>query len=570
MDLQKVFKTIKTSDNVPDINISHITHDSRKLKEWRDCLFVAVNGLDFDGHKFIGDAYQAGCRNFLVNSDRPVSPTSQGGQDELMNKYTDANFIYVSDTQKALPIIAKNFYNDPSSKLKLIGITGTNGKTTTAFAVFSCLQKLGKKVGLIGTIEYRIDSKIIPAPNTTPDALFLNELMDQMVKSGVEYLVMEVSSHALSLHRVDGLNFDVVAFTNFTQDHLDYHKTMDEYLQAKLRIFDLLVQSKKDNKIAIVNRDIRELRVKNYELRNDDNVGVPLVGTRNAGQNYMELSPLTGDHQLGWQFGQPQGCAPTNKIALRTTSLQDSDADYYVSKIDTSIFASAFAPAGAMADKKATTDKFIDVSEFILNTSAGNVSINIAMTGNCNVYNFTMAFAILSELGFAGKDIAQKLSGIEVKGRMESVKNNKGIGIIIDYAHTPDGLENLLNTIHEIVEPNKKIITVFGAGGDRDKTKRPLMGEIASKLSDFIIITSDNPRTEDPMVIIEDIKTGINDGRENCKVIEDRAEAIKQALLWAKKGDIIVIAGKGHEDYQIIGKEKHYFSDKKIICKLLS
>ncbi|TRZ77335.1 UDP-N-acetylmuramoyl-L-alanyl-D-glutamate--2,6-diaminopimelate ligase [bacterium] len=508
MKLIEILKDVEIDSNIPDINIRIITHDSRKLKEGRDCLFVAVNGLDFDGHKFIDDAYNSGCRNFLVCSNR---------QDNLVHKYSDANFISVEDTQKALPIIAKNFYNNPSSKLKLVGITGTNGKTTTAFAVCSCLQKLGKKVGLIGTIEYRICDKIIPALNTTPDALFLNELMDQMVKSGVEYLVMEVSSHALSLHRVDGLNFDVTAFTNFTQDHLDYHKTMDEYLQAKLKLFDLLVRSNKDNKIAIVNRDIEGLRIKNQELR-----------IKKQRRSY-----------------------PT--VSFKITSLQDSVADYYANKIGTSIFA------------KATTDRPIDVSKFILSTSSGNVQIKIAMAGKFNVYNFMMAFAILSELGFAKNDIARELSGIKVKGRMESVENERDIGVIIDYAHTPDGLENLLNTVREIVEPNKKIITVFGAGGDRDKTKRPLMGEIASKLSDYIVITSDNPRTENPMSIIEDIKTGIDEGRENCKVIEDRAEAIKQALLWAEKGDIIVIAGKGHEDYQIIGKKKYDFSDKKII-----
>jgi len=499
MKLRDILKDVEADGKDLNINIKSITHDSRKLKNTeRDCLFVAVNGLDFDGHKFVGDAYKSGCRNFLTDSDK---------QNKLSSKYPDANFISVPDTQKVLPIIAKNFYNNPSSKLKLIGITGTNGKTTTAFAVFSCLQKLGKKVGMIGTIEYRICDKIIPAPNTTPDALSLNELIDQMAKSGVEYLVMEVSSHALSLHRVDGLNFDIAAFTNFTQDHLDYHKTMEKYLQAKIEIFNLLARSSKGEKVAVINADIKELRIMNYELR---------------------MTERRQDH---------------SSVFFRTTSLKNPDTDYFANNIKTDIKG----------------------SRFVLNMPTGNVPIEIAMAGKPNVYNFTMAFAILSELGFSKNDIAAKLSDIKVKGRMETVANDRGIGVIIDYAHTPDGLENLLNTVHEIVEPNKKIITVFGAGGDRDKTKRPLMGKIASKLSDFIVITSDNPRTENPMSIIEDIKTGIDKDYKNYEIIEDRKNAIKQALLWATKGDIIVIAGKGHEEYQIIGKEKHCFSDKKII-----
>jgi len=486
MDLRKILNSVDADNSFSNANITSVSHDSRKLEDGRDCLFVAVNGLDFDGHKFIGDAYDFGCENFLVNNNR---------QDELTNKYPDANFISVADTQKVLPIIAKNFYGDPSSKMKVIGITGTNGKTTTAFAVFSCLRKLGKKVGLIGTIEYRICDKVISAPNTTPDALFLNELMDQMINGGVEYLVMEVSSHALSLHRVDGLNFDVVAFTNFTQDHLDYHKNMDDYLRAKLKIFDILAESREKKKTAIVNGDMNQFQISN------------------------------------------------NEIIFKTTSLKNSDADYYANKIKTSV----------------------EGSQFVLNTSSGNVQMKIAMPGQLNVYNFTMAFAILTELGFTKRNIAKNLEDIKVKGRMETVENNKGIGVIIDYAHTPDGLENLLRTIREIVEPNKKIITVFGAGGDRDKTKRPLMGKIASELSDDIVITSDNPRTEEPIKIIKDIKTGISDSCKDCKVMEDREKAIKYALTRAKKGDIVVIAGKGHEEYQIIGSLKKEFSDRKIV-----
>jgi len=484
MYLSKIFKDIKTDDILLDINIQNITHDSRK-DIGGNFLFIAIDGLDFDGHKFIENAYQKGGRYFVVNKSR---------EKEFKEKFPDAFFIAVENTQKALPIIVNNFYGDSSSKMKIIGITGTNGKTTTAFAVYSVLRKLGKKAGLIGTIEHRINDEIRPALNTTPDALCLNQLMTEMVEKGVEYLVMEVSSHALALGRVDGINFDIAAFTNFTQDHLDYHKTMEEYLLAKLKIFDLLKESEKNKKIAILNKE---------------------------GEQFSCIVEYI--NKIGG-------------INFKTVSLQDDKADYYANDINT----------------------MVDFSRFNLN----DVPIKISMAGEYNVYNFTMAMAILSELDIDIDDIADYLSDIKVKGRMESIPNNKGIGVIVDYAHTPDGLENLLNAVYKIKKPENKIITVFGAGGDRDKTKRSKMGEIASKLSDYIIITSDNPRTEDPEKIIRDIENGIDKNNCEYEVIIDRRKAIEQALKKAKKGDIVVIAGKGHEGYQIIGKEKSHFSDK--------
>lgn len=485
MRLKKVLKNIKISSGIPDVEIANISNDSREIGA--DSLFIALSGYETDRHDYIGDAYSKGCRFFVVDENR---------RDEFEKKYPEGKFIGVAESKKSLSIIAKNFYGDPSNKIKLIGITGTNGKTTTAFAVYSILRKLGKSAGLIGTIEYRINDEIRPAINTTPDALHLNKLMAEMVDKKVEYLVMEVSSHALSLGRVEGLNFDIAGFTNFTQDHLDYHKTMDEYFSAKLKIFDILAQSNKNHRVAILNKDSdRFEEIKNYARK----------------------------------FGG---------IKLKTISLRDPSADYFAGDIRT-------AP---------------DKSEFKINGD----SAEIAMIGRPNIYNFTFAAAIVSELDFPLKSAVENMGDIKVRGRMETVENNRGINVVIDYAHTPDGLENLLLTLRDVIEPGKKLISVFGCGGDRDKSKRPKMGKIAGKLSDFAIITSDNPRSEDPMSIIEDIEMGFDDNSCQYEVIADRAEAIKKALEKAREGDIVAIAGKGHEDYQIIGKEKLHFSDKEI------
>lgn len=508
MRLKEILRNIKTASEIADVEISNISNDSREIGA--DSLFIALSGYETDRHEYIGDAYSKGCRFFVVDERR---------RDEFEKKYPEGKFLGIASrgTKFCAPTIAKNFYGDPSSKIKLIGITGTNGKTTTAFAVYSILRKLGKSAGLIGTIEYRINDEIRPAINTTPDALHLNKLMAEMADKKVEYLVMEVSSHALSLGRVEGLNFDIAGFTNFTQDHLDYHKTMDEYFSAKLKIFDILAQSNKNPKVAIVNKDSDRF------------------------EEIFKHALLCRDVALQHLYAMP-----IRPYKVKTISLRDPSADYFAGDIKT-------AP---------------DKSEFKINGD----SAEIAMIGRPNIYNFTFASAIISELRankpFAPtQDAIKKMRDIKVRGRMETVENNRGITVVIDYAHTPDGIENLLLTLRDVIEPDKKLISVFGCGGDRDKSKRPKMGKIAEKLSDFVIITSDNPRSEDPMSIIEDIEMGFDDNSCQYEVIADRAEAIKRALEKARSGDIIAIAGKGHEDYQIIGKEKLHFSDKEIVAQ---
>jgi len=483
MKLSQILKNIQISGEIPNVEITNISNDSRDIGN--NNLFIAFSGYEIDRHEYISDAYKKNCRFFAVGKNR---------KREFKKQYPDANFIEINNPQKALPVIAKNFYGDPSNKLKLIGITGTNGKTTTAFTVYSILRKLGKSAGLIGTIEYRINDDVRPAINTTPDTLHLNKLMAEMADKKVEYLIMEVSSHALSLGRAGELNFSMVGFTNFTQDHLDYHKTMDEYFKTKLKIFDLLAHSKKLNKIAIANKD---------------------------SNRFEEIEQYAGKFK---------------NIKLKTISLRDPSADYFSNNIQTAPNRSSFKING--------------------------IGARTVMIGKPNIYNFTFAIAIISELGLSIDNAIKKMSNIKVKGRMETVENNRDINIVIDYAHTPDGLENLLSTLRDIVAPGKKIITVFGCGGDRDKSKRPKMGKAAGNLSDYVIITSDNPRTEDAISIIEDIEMGFDANCCQYEVIADRREAIKKALEKALPGDIVALAGKGHEDYQIIGKEKLHFSDK--------
>ncbi len=410
--------------------------------------------------------------------------------------------------------------------MKLGGITGTSGKTTTAFIVYTVLRKLGKNTGLIGTIEYRINDEVIPATNTTPDILFLNRLMAQMVEKGVEYLIMEVSSHSLALGRVAGLNFDIAAFTSFSQDHLDFHKTMEEYLLAKLKIFDLLNKSIKPGKIIIVNREIDRF---------------------NKIEDYSRQFP---------------------EIKFKTFSIKDKNSDYYSRVIKLNSEGSAFQLNKVSAELRGINPKSRSLP-WLRGMLVKN-KINISMMGITNVYNFTLASAILMEFGLKLRDFKEYLQNIQIKGRMENVPTNKGFSVIIDYAHKPDALEKLLFTVREIIKEKGRIITVFGCGGDRDKIKRPIMGKIAGKLSDTIIITSDNPRTEDPFLIIKEIEAGLREsGNKNYFIEENRAKAISLTLSLAGKDDVVIIAGKGHEDYQILGKTKIHFSDREEVEKLL-
>ena len=481
MHLHHILRNIALPDDLPaDAEISALENDSRSAGP--DTLFVAASGYTGNSRDFIPDAYSRGCRTFVVDSE--FAP-------DLHAKFPAADFIPVADIRHALAYSAKNFYGDPSARMRLIGITGTNGKTTTAFTAYSILRKLGVRAGLIGTIEYRINDRIVPATNTTPDILALNRLFAEMAAEGVEYVIMEVSSHSLALGRVLGIEFDTMAFTNFTQDHLDFHGTMENYLCEKLKIFDLLHTSVKTDKSALINLDM------------------PV---------FPEIKAYSGSRG-GYEF--------------KTYSIRDTRADYY----------------------SRVTDLNPRYTRFELN----GVPLEIGMIGDPNVYNFTLAAAILMGHGFALDSFSGLLKTIHTRGRMERVHTEGGVDIFIDYAHSPDGLINLLQTMRKVVPPGGRVITLFGAGGDRDKTKRPLMGQAASEYSDIVIVTSDNPRTEAPAAIIEDILPGVTGAHE---VIPGRREAIRHAIDIARPKDIIVLAGKGHEDYQILGKIKHHFSDR--------
>ena len=462
-----------------DIEIKGISFDSHKTE--KGDLFVAVKGVQTDGHQFIENAVQKGAVAVLAEN-----------VDTIIN--TSVSILQSNDTSKALSFVASEFYDNPSEKLKLIGIAGTNGKTTTATLLYKYFRKANYKVGLISTVKNYINDKEIDADYTTPDALTFNKLLKQMCDAGCNYCFAEVSSHAVHQNRTASLHFAGGVFTNITHDHLDYHKTFAEYLKVKKQFFDNLPKSS----FALVNID-------------DKNGRTMLQNTE----------------------------AETHTYALKNF------ADY--------------------------KGKILEMHLGGTLMSINNIEFWSLLTGTFNAYNLTAVFATAVLTGQPSEDVLRILSSLKpVKGRFETVKH-KGITAIIDYAHTPDALEKVLKAIHEIKSENQKIITVVGAGGNRDKTKRPLMAQIANIASDKVILTSDNPRDEDPELILEDMLTGI---KENEKIglvkITDRKDAIKVASIFAQKGDIILIAGKGHEDYQIIKGKKYHFDDKEIIENFLN
>ncbi len=456
-----------------DVEITSITNDSRKVKE--GTLFFCIRGFNVDGHKFAAAAAQAGAA--AVVSDHNVGVDCQ---------------VIVNDTRTAYAKACSEFFGNPKDKLKLIGITGTNGKTTTAFLIKSMLEKMGKKTGIIGTVHNMAGDNIIPSDNTTPDAYELHRLFDLMVKEGCEYAVMEVSSHALDQKRVEGLRFSAGVFTNLTQDHLDYHVTMENYVAAKRKLFNIC-------EVAVINGDDK------YAADMQKGVSCPVI----------------------------------------TFGVSDS-ANYFATDVE-------YHPRG---------------TQFKLNGVAASAEVVTQTPGRFSVYNAMGSACALVALGFDFKDVCASLSEAKgVIGRAEVVPTGRDFTVLIDYAHTPDGVENILSTVNEI--KRGRLVTLFGCGGDRDKTKRPIMGRIASELSDFVIVTSDNPRTESPSAIINDIMVGVNEGKTPYVVIENRAEAIAYAIKNAKKDDVIVLAGKGHETYQIIGKEKKDFDERVIVAQAL-
>lgn len=460
------------------IKINNLIFDSRKVG--KDDLFVAIKGAASDGHQFIDKAIENGASTIVCE----VKPK------QLKE---GINYIVVDDSHKTLSVLANNFYGQASKKLKLIGITGTNGKTTTTTLLFHLFRKLGFSVGLISTVVNKINNVDVPTERTTPDTVSLNELLSDMVDAGCEYCFMEVSSHAIHQKRIGNLHFSGGGFTNITHEHLDYHKTFQEYLNVKKKFFDDLPSSS----FAVSNVD-------------DKNGGVILQNTQ------------------------------AKKI---TYALKN------------------------VADHKA---KVIENSFEGLVLSIDNTEVFTQLVGNFNAYNILLAYSIAIELLEDPLEVMRVISDLKpVEGRFEYFKSKTGIVGIVDYAHTPDALENVLKTIKNVRTGNETLFSLVGCGGDRDATKRPTMAAIGCKYSDKVILTSDNPRTENPDAIIEEMMAGI--GGEHYKKtlkVTDRKEAIKVACSMAEPGDIILVAGKGHETYQEINGVKHDFDDLEILKEL--
>ena len=453
---------------------SSIECDSRKIQ--KGDIFVAMKGFLVDGNEYIDSAIKNGAVCVITDNENID-----------FKKYENISFYYVKDLRLKLGTICSNLYNYPQNKLKVIGVTGTNGKTTTTYI----LENIFPNSARIGTTNYRIKDKFYEAKNTTPESIDIIKFMAQAVKENVEYFFMEVSSHALSLGRVDMLRFDGAIFTNLTQDHLDYHKTFEEYFKAKCKLIDLL----KDEAKISINTD--DEYVKKIDRKNN-NFGINSGDIRGKVLNYtnkgMKVEVVIGD---------------------------------VVKTFDTKLI------------------------------------------GKHNLYNILGVISLLYNMGVDVDYIIEKISAMDsVIGRFELIDNELDAKIVVDYAHTPDGLKNVLSTLKEITE--NRLICIFGAGGDRDKTKRPLMAEQAGIYSDVVIITSDNPRTEDPIRIIEDVEEGLKKlNYTSYYKIEKREEAIQKGISMLKKGDSLMIAGKGHETYQIIGKEIRHFSDQEEVKKML-
>ncbi|WP_303670361.1 UDP-N-acetylmuramoyl-L-alanyl-D-glutamate--2,6-diaminopimelate ligase [Selenomonas ruminantium] len=468
-----------------NIEIKGIEHDSRKAAE--GTLFVCIEGFHVDGHKFIPQAVEKGAKAILTTRSAEAVDVPEG-----------VAVLQVPELKAALDVIVPFFHDYPAQKMRVIGITGTNGKTTTSYLIRAILREAGYKVGLIGTIQIMMEEEVFPIHNTTPDVVELQHTLAIMRDKGMDYVVMEVSSHALDQNRVAGIEFDTAVFSNLTQDHLDYHKTLENYKLAKAKLFDLLgKEGVKDNKTAVVNAD-------------DE-----------AGKTMLEHAKC---RQLTYGI--------ENKASLQATNVE--------------VLAS-----GA---------NFTLTEEFL-----GKLDLQLHITGIFNVYNVMAAVGAAIAEKIAPAVIEKALLNFtSVPGRFELVKAGQDFSIIVDYAHTPDGVENVLNTARRIAK--KKIIAVFGCGGDRDRTKRPIMGRLAADLADVVIATSDNPRSEDPAFILSEVEAGVkeNIGDKHHECIIDRREAIFRAVELAETDDIVIILGKGHEDYQILKDKTIHFDDKEV------
>jgi UDP-N-acetylmuramoyl-L-alanyl-D-glutamate--2,6-diaminopimelate ligase len=481
MILKDLLRGIRVMETIgsEETEISGVAIDSRKIA--KGGLFVAMKGTQVDGHKFIPKAIELGaaailCENLPDNLEEGVA------------------YVVVPDTEDIVGEVATRFYGNPSEKLKLVGVTGTNGKTTIATLLYNMFRKFGHKCGLLSTVCNYIEEEAIPADHTTPDPIELNELLARMVEAGCEYAFMECSSHAIAQKRIGGLKFAGGIFTNLTRDHLDYHKTFENYRNAKKAFFDGLPKSA----FAITNADDRN----------------GLVMTQNT------------------------------KAVVKTYSTRSA------------------------ADFKA---RILECHFEGMYLEIDNREVGVQFIGKFNVSNLLAVYGAAVMLGKHPEDILLVMSTLHsVSGRLEPIRSPEGYTAVVDYAHTPDALENVLNAIHEVLNGKGQVITVCGAGGNRDKGKRPLMAQEAVKQSDKVIFTSDNPRFEEPQDIIDDMLAGLNDHQKRkALTIVDRKEAIRTACMLAGKGDVVLIAGKGHEDYQEVKGVKHHFDDKEVVKEIM-
>ena len=481
MLLSKIFKNTDVVVH-NDVDIKGITFDSRLVED--GYLFIAINGFEMDGHKFIDSAIEKGASAILIDENR-------------LDEFKDRKVVILTspNTRFEMGTIACNFYNNPSNDFTLIGITGTKGKTTTSFMVKKILEEAGEKVGLVGTVATYIgEKKLYDSERTTPESLELQKLFRNMADEGCKYVVMEVSSQSLKLGRVDGCNFNIGLFTNLSEDHIskNEHPDMEDYFNCKCKLFDMA-------KIGIANVD--------------DEKGKELINKK-------------------------PDCSFT------TYSINNE------------------------SDKKAYN---ISISNILttFNTTIYDKEelIKISIPGNFTVYNALGAISICEKLGIDTKYILSGMEKVRVPGRSELVDNKLNIPIMIDYAHSPESLENILKAVKSYTKG--RVISVFGCGGDRDPNKRPIMGRISGNIADYTIVTSDNPRTEDPELIVKEIENGIKEVTNNYEVIVDRTDAIKRAIEMANSDDIVMLIGKGHENYQIIGHEKYHYDEREIVKEII-
>ncbi len=498
MTLQELLRSVDVvkTQGALHAEVVSITEDSRTVRP--GSVFVAIQGVQQDGHEFVSQAFAQGAVGVVVDASWSRSLAEE-------TRPTDPGLIHVNNSRRALGLLASHFYGMPSQHLKMVGVTGTNGKTTVTYLAKSLLEAQGHRVGLLGTVGYVYGKEQRVASHTTPASVQLQEMLSEMVRAGTDVGVLEVSSHALELDRVAGCEFDIVIWTNLTQDHLDFHQTMENYFQAKLRLLTNYVENgqKSGPKRALVNAD-------------------------------DPWAPLILQHCAipAWTFG------------IHT------QADIQAEAVQLGM----------------------DGTTFEVKSPCGRMLITSQLVGEYNVSNMLAAIGIGLEMGMSSDLIEHSLGAVSnVPGRFERIQEDQDFTVVVDYAHTADALQRLLEAAQKVKQG--RVLTVFGCGGDRDPGKRPKMGQVAVRMSDHVIVTSDNPRTEDPYIILADIEEGIESvpRKERCphQMIADRAEAIQAAIDAASSGDLVLIAGKGHEDYQILGTQKIHFDDREEARKAL-